>query len=156
MDPLFWNYMQQDITIRPLQLADIETAVAIVEENYPGDPDVERARLELQDAFRDVAMQPRFLVCVDDQGEMLGFGGYVESWMNYHMYELFWINVRKAHQGQGIGTQIAKALVKDIRERDPEAKWIMGTTTSLGFYEKLGEVQKLPLGDDDYLVLKKF
>lgn len=140
--------------MRPFRQADIDAAVEIVEQNYPGDSDSQRARRELAEAFKDGAMKPHFLACEGYQGELLGFGGYIESWMDYHLYELFWINVRPERQGQGVGTLITNALVQEILNNDPKAKALIGSSSHPGFYKKLGSVKFLDINGKDYIVLK--
>lgn len=141
--------------VRPLRPEDIDAAVAIIEQNYPGQHNGARARREMAEAFKDSANKPHFLVCEDGQGVVLGFGGYIESWMDYHMYELFWINVRPDKHGQGIGTLITTALAQEILKQDPETKAFIGSSSHPDFYKKLGPVKLLDINGKDFVVVKR-
>lgn len=141
--------------IRPLKPTDIDQATKIIEQNYPDEQYGPRAGREMEAMFEDGAIKPEFLVCEDEQGSMLGFGGYIQSWMDYCIYELFWINVAPASQRQGIGSLITQALVEAIRKDDAMVKAIIGSASHPDFYKKLGSVEQIKLDGRDYLMVRR-
>ncbi len=83
--------------------------------------------------FRNVITRPNYIVA-EEKGEVLGFGGYIQSWMDYNVYHIFWVNVRPDKQRKGIGTAIVKKLIEIINNK--KAFMILLTTSKPKFYAK--------------------
>jgi len=56
------------------------------------------------------------------------------SWMDYNIYNIFWVNVSPIHQGKGIGTALIEKIIKIIKRK--KAKIILLTTSKPKFYSK--------------------
>lgn len=121
-----------------MQEGDIDALVGIIDQNYPEEAYEPKARKEIADAFSKGPIKPAYLVVEDLDGAPIAFGGYIQSWMDYHIYELFWVNVAKHFQGKGIGTHLVQALINAITVRDAQAELICITTQRQKFYEQLG------------------
>lgn len=124
--------------IRVLKERDIEACVRIVGLNYSKKYSG-LARKELQAKFRNVVGSPEYVVA-DEKGEVAGFTGYIQSWMGYNVYDIFWVNVHPKRQGKGIGTKLVKEAIRRIRKFKGENKAhiILLTTKNPGFYRKFG------------------
>ena len=110
----------------------------IVGENYSREYQA-RVKRELGAMFRNPVNPPAYLVAMEKE-EALGFAGYIQSWMDYHVYQIFWVNVRPELQHKGIGTALVKASIKEIKKKSGRdtARLILLTTTSPSFYTRLG------------------
>ena len=75
--------------------------------------------------FSKSLIKPRYIVA-EKNYEILGFGGYTQSFMDYHVYQIFWINVKPNFQNKGIGTKIVKRIIEDIKKTNVEG--IIDTT----------------------------
>ncbi len=127
------------MNIRLLRKKEVNQATEIVSQNYSKE-DARIARRELMAMFKNYALKPTYLVA-EDKGTVLGFGGYCQSSISYHLYELFWISVAPKHQGQGIGTKLTRALIQSIKSiHGPrkKAKIILLTAWKPAFYRRFG------------------
>lgn len=122
--------------LRPLHKRDIPTALKLIKENYPHHPlFVRRARHELGAMFQKGVVVPHYVAAIED-GQLVGFAGSSQSWMDYDIHTLFWVNVEPHDQGKGIGTKMVKMLMKGARHRG--AKYLLFSTTKPAFYRRLG------------------
>ena len=110
----------------------------IVGQNYTEEYQA-RVKRELGAMFRNQVNPPAYLVAKEKE-RVLGFAGYIQSWMDYHVYQIFWVNVRPELQHKGIGTALVEASIKEIKKRSGRdaARLVLLTTTSPGFYTRLG------------------
>lgn len=117
--------------IRPLQEADIPAAAAIVGRNYSHEFEISSAA-ELREMFGTAVIKPSYIVSEED-GRILGFAGFMQSWMDYNLYNVFWVNVDPDHQRKGIGKQLVRHVIDEIRKRDG-SRLILLTTDSPTYY----------------------
>ncbi|MCL5430585.1 MAG: GNAT family N-acetyltransferase [Candidatus Marsarchaeota archaeon] len=126
--------------IRPLKKSDIRSTSKIVLENYSRRYQLNAAK-EMRAEWRNHVDPPRYIVA-EESGKIIGLGGYTQSWMDYHIYNVFWINVEPKWQGRGVGTKIMQKIISDIKKKrglDKTASMILLTTDKPGFYsEKFG------------------
>lgn len=101
--------------IRLLRKGEVNGAASIVGKNYSREYEL-LARKELRDMFTKGGPRPVYFVA-EEQGCVVGFAGYVQSWMDYNVYEVFWVNVAPEHKHRGIGTLLVTRLVREIRKR---------------------------------------
>ncbi|MDE1871350.1 MAG: GNAT family N-acetyltransferase [Candidatus Micrarchaeota archaeon] len=95
-----------------------------------------KSKLEIEAMFNNYVYNPRYLVA-EDNSKILGFAGYIQSWMDYNFYQMFWVNVLPEHQGKGIGTTLVKRIIQLIKNKK-DAYFILLTTTKPKFYERFG------------------
>ncbi len=130
-------------TIRKLVRADVSAVIALVLLNWPNDERIARSLpMELADMFSNATYRPTFFVAEDD-GKIVGFGGWNWAWHNYDIYELFWGNVAFGYQGRGIGRQLVEARLDDILEvtaAELQAKqsYVTVSTHHREMYERYG------------------
>jgi N-acetylglutamate synthase-like GNAT family acetyltransferase len=123
--------------IRPLRRKDIASTTKIIGKNYSHFYGLKSSQ-EMGAMFDNMVIPPKYLVA-EEGGEIIGCGGYIQSWMDYHVYNIFWINVDPTYQRKGIGTQIVRAIISDIKKqkgKDKRADLILLTTTKPKFYQK--------------------
>ena len=126
--------------IRLLKEKDIAVASKIVGTNYPTRSRLwERlSRQEMKSMFKNY-LPPSYLVAEDD-GKIIGLTGYAQSWMDYHVYHIFWVNVLPKYWNQGVGTALVKTAIHNVRKKkgNDKALMILLTARKPSLYRKLG------------------
>ncbi|MDO8499841.1 MAG: GNAT family N-acetyltransferase [bacterium] len=120
--------------LRALKQSEIEEAARIVGANYSEAFRHSTAK-EMRQMFLSGAIKPYYLVAID-RGRIVGLGGFIQSWMDYSVYELFWINVRKEFQRKGVGTVIVVELLKIIKKK--QGALVLLSTLKPKFYYQFG------------------
>ncbi len=121
--------------IRKMKLHEVPNASKIVGINYSKKYE-KSSKLEIQAMFSDYIIKPEYL-CAEEEHNILGFAGYMQSWMDYSAYEIFWVNVLPGHQRKGIGTFLVNAILAKIKKKRG-AHIVLLTTDKPGFYRNLG------------------
>ncbi len=126
------------MNIRLAKKEEVAALSRIARENYSKDSE-RRARKDLLAMFQAGVTKPTYIVA-ENNGELMGFAGFIQSWMEYHIYEIFWVNVKPAFQGRRIGTELVKEAIKRIKKAEGEdkAEIIVLSTKSPKFYDRLG------------------
>ncbi len=101
--------------IRLIKKNEIKKAVRIVVRNY-GYKYESNATREIKEMFGAGVSRPVYYVA-EEKSQILGFAGYTQSWMDYHIYEIFWVNVMPERQGQGIGRSLITKIIKEIKNK---------------------------------------
>lgn len=101
--------------IRLMEKQDLKKAVVIVGDNYNHKYD-QSAALELKDMFGKSSIKPTYYVA-EDQGEVIGFAGFIQSWMDYNIWQIFWVNVAPEKQRQGVGVKLVAKIISDIKKK---------------------------------------
>lgn len=110
--------------IRLLRPEEVNEASKIIGQNYT--KEFQRSgKKELRSMFSNAAIRPKYFVLID-KGKIIGLGGFTQSWMDYSIYEIFWINVLQNRQNQGLGKRIVGRILKEIR-KDKNARQILLT-----------------------------
>lgn len=118
--------------IRTLKPKDIAAASKIVGQNYCRAYELSSAK-EMEAMFKNYAVKPKYIVA-EEKGKIIGLAGYIQSWMDYDIYNIFWVNVLPSHQSRGIGSALIKKVIALIKSKKP--KTILITTSKPGFYAK--------------------
>lgn len=126
--------------IRLLQKGDILACGEIVRKNY-NTGDQKSVTAEMKDMFIKGPIRPKYFV-VEDGGKVIGFAGYMQSWIDYAIYQIFWVNVTPKKQGQGIGESLVKKIISEIK-KDKKAKLITLSATNPEFYMKHFKFKKV-------------
>jgi len=126
--------MRNEVTVRPLTEADIELAAAIVGRNYSKE-DEKNAQVEMAAMFGNSPIRPAYLVA-ECSGTVLGVAGFIQSWMDYHVYNIFWVNVDPDHQRKGIGKRLVGSVIERITSETGRGTpySILLTSTSPDYY----------------------
>jgi len=145
-----------NIIIRLLEERDIDACAAIVGANY-SEEYRKPSRDEIASMFSNAAIKPTYWVAESNK-EVVGFGGYVQSWMDYGVYQIFWVNVPAQFQRRGIGRLLVNKLISEIRNK-PESDLIQLTATEKNatYYRKhLGFVRSIRINKTpEYLMYMK-
>lgn len=119
--------------LRPLKKGEIKEVSKIVGVNYSKDYQ-KKSFAEMEAMFKNHVAKPSYIVA-ESKGKVLGFAGYIQSWMDYNIYQIFWVNVSPEYQGEGVGTALVKNVIERIRKKK-DAKIILLTTDKPDFYAK--------------------
>lgn len=96
-----------------------------------------------QQLWSDILSKGKVFVAENDKGEIVGFSsGGIERSGKYEDFdgELYAIYLLKEYQGQGIGTQLFKAVVDDLKKDQYRSMTVLVVeeNDSRFFYEALG------------------
>src|SRR3989338_9313113 len=118
--------------IRLLRRQDISSACRIIQQNYSV-RFAKQARLELLEMFGRSPIKPRYVVATIDN-KIVGLAGFTQAWMDYSVYEIFWVNVAPAYQKQGIGSALIRHVINQIKRKKPRI--VLLTTTLPKIYSR--------------------
>lgn len=124
------------IKIRLLTRKDIKAAAAIAAANWSkkwSGP----AERETKEMFGKSEIRPTYYVAEED-GEIVGFTGYMMSWMDYNIYQIFWVNVLPKRQKQGIGKMLIQKVIREVKKKKSVHLLLLTSSNkTLQYYEKL-------------------
>lgn len=109
-----------------------------------------RAKLEIEAMFKNYVYKPEYFVA-EHNGKIMGFAGCIQSWMDYSIYQIFWVNVLREYQGKGTGTLLVERALRVIKKKR-EAKFVLLTTKKPSFYRKFGFRILIKIGKNEYLM----
>ncbi|PJA48874.1 MAG: hypothetical protein CO170_01250 [candidate division SR1 bacterium CG_4_9_14_3_um_filter_40_9] len=111
---------------------------------------------EIGAAFKDFPIKPKYFVA-EEKGEIRGFAGFMASRIDYCVYDICRVNVEPKYQGQGIGSQLIKKIIKTIKSYQGihKASMVMLTACKPKFYEKFGFKTVSRYKRDDCLMVLK-
>jgi len=107
---------------------DIIPACEIIVKNN-GEQYRHRALNELLAMYTNIGISPRYIVA-EDEGKIVGVGGFINGWLSYNIYEIFWVNVTPSHQSKGIGKLIISKIIEEIRNDDAALEIILSVDSS--------------------------
>jgi len=142
--------------IRAIRKSEITQASKIVGLNYSKKYEKSSYR-EIKAMFDNKVIPPKYLVA-EEKGKIIGFGGYTQSWMDYSVYNIFWVNVDPIYQGKGIGSKIVLALInkiKSIKDKENPPRLILITATEKNtlFYSKKFKFKRFCKFDKEYSLM---
>jgi len=143
------------LKIRKAVKGDIKQIFEIMKSNNPKYP-LKQVKNEIKEMFSKSLIKPTYFV-VEEKGKLIGCGGFSRSWADYTIFNLFWINISKEHQGKGIGTKLIKEIIKTIKniKEKPSAKMITLSTNNQKFYKRFGFKKLGKEYDKDYVLMGK-
>lgn len=118
--------------LRALKPSDIKKASKVVGENY-SKKDEDLSYKEMEAMFKNYVLKPQYIIA-EEKGEIVGLAGYIQSWMDYNVYNIFWVNVSPSRQREGIGSALIQKIIKTIKRK--KAAMILLTTSKPKFYSK--------------------
>jgi ribosomal protein S18 acetylase RimI-like enzyme len=120
--------------IRKLRRDDIAAACAIVAKNYSPHY-AALARRELEAMFTGSSVVRPTYFAVVEKGRLLGFAGYIVSWMDYSVGNVFWVNVDPAFQRRGIGKMLLEKIIAHART-NPDMDVLLLTAKIPEYYRR--------------------
>lgn len=143
--------------LRALKQKDILSCSKIIEKNY-SKKYRDNSILEMKEMFGNSKIKPKYIVA-EENNKIRGFGGYIQSWIDYGIYQIFWINVDPEFQRKNIGTKIVNEIIKEIKSLEGWAKkasLVELSTSKPEFYEKKFGFKKVyNKKDNEYLMVLK-
>jgi ribosomal protein S18 acetylase RimI-like enzyme len=141
--------------IRKATLKDIPQMMDIIKINSPNYPKP-LAKKEIKEMFSKSLHKPTYLV-VEDKEDLLAFGGFVRSWIDSMIFNIFWVNTNPKYKNRGIGKKLIKALIGEIKKikEKPKVRMIIISTKIPAFYKKFGFKKTTEKYDRDYILMEK-
>lgn len=141
--------------IHAMKKQDVSDAVRIIHRNYP-EINKERPKKELLEMFSKSPIKPEYFVAKENN-QIVGVAGYIQSYEDYNVYELFWVNVAKEFQGKGIGTKLVETIIQRIKKLKGEYKKALlielsATEAKSTFYKKFGFKKTKKFGKKECLM----
>ena len=100
--------------------------------------------------------KPAYLV-VEENKEIMAFGGFVRSWIDSMIFNIFWVNTNPQYKNKGIGKKLINALINEIKKikEKPKVKLIIISTKIPAFYKKFGFKKITNKYDRNYILMEK-
>ena len=113
------------------------------------------AKKELIEMFSKSLLKPTYIV-VEVKGKVVAFNGFIPSWVDNNVYNLFWANTHPVYMGQGLQSKLINDIFKRLKQiKNPKAKMILISTKIPNYFKKLG-FRKIGIKyDRDYLLMQK-
>lgn len=138
--------------VRDLRPSDVEECVTIVRLNW-GEIVASRFVDEVAHAFLpDMKWPPIYFVYVNDEDEVLGFAGMMESWIMHGVWDFIWINVHPDHHHKGIGKLLTENRILEVLSKGGAV--INLITRQYDFFKSLG-FQVTHLYDGDWIAMTR-
>ena len=119
--------------IRLLKKNEISICAAIVGKNY-GKKYQRMSAAEMEEMFTAGPIKPKFFVAEERQS-IVGFAGVAQSWMDYSVWLIFWVNVLPEHQKQGVGKELIARVLSGLRKKK-DARLVLLTAKIPNYYKK--------------------
>ena len=137
---------------RKAKKEDISKMFKILKINSPKYPK-KLAFQELNEMFSKSLLKPTYIVA-EDKKEILAFGGFISSWIDNMVFNIFWVNTNPKYKSQGIGSKLMKDLIDRIKKaKNIKAKMILISTKIPNFYKKFGIKKVTSKYDGDYILM---
>lgn len=119
--------------IRLLKRGEIKLGAALAGQNY-SQKFADLAARELKEMFLKGPIKPRYFV-VEFNKQIVGVGGLIQSWMDYNIFHISWVNIAPTHQGKGFGTKLIDRIMREIKKQK-DAEYVLITTRVPKYYRK--------------------
>ena len=137
---------------RKAKKGDISKMFEILKINSPKYPK-KLAFQELNEMFSKSLLKPTYIVA-EDKKEILAFGGFISSWIDNMVFNIFWVNTNPKYKSQGVGSKLMKDLIDRIKKtKNIKAKMILISTKIPNFYKKFGFKKVTSKYDGDYILM---
>ena len=137
---------------RKAKKEDISKMFEILKINSPKYPK-KLAFQELNEMFSKSLLRPTYIVA-EDKKEILAFGGFISSWIDNMVFNIFWVNTNPKYKSQGVGSKLMKDLIDRIKKtKNIKAKMILISTKIPNFYKKFGFKKVTSKYDGDYILM---
>ncbi|MBT4373450.1 GNAT family N-acetyltransferase [archaeon] len=133
---------------------DLLKMLEIIKTNNPKYPK-QLVHKELKEMFSESLLRPTYFVA-ENKKEIVALGGFISSWVDNAVFNIFWMNTNSKYQKQGIGTKLMKELINQIKkQKKPKSKIILISTEIPKFYKKFGFKKINSRYDGNYLLMEK-
>ncbi len=141
--------------IRKATRKDVQSMLKVIELNSPKYPR-NLAKKELLEMFSQALHKPTYLK-IEANKEIVAFGGYIRSFVDDMVFNIFWVNANPQHKNKGFGAKLIEGLINEIShiKDKPKAKMIIISTKIPSFYEKFGFKKITSKYDGDYILMGK-
>jgi len=137
---------------RKAKKEDISKMFEILKINSPKYPK-KLAFQELNEMFSKSLLKPTYIV-IEDKKEILAFGGFIYSWIDNMVFNIFWVNTNPKYKSQGVGSKLMNDLIDRIKKtKNIKAKMILISTKIPNFYKKFGFKKVTSKYDGDYILM---
>jgi GNAT superfamily N-acetyltransferase len=127
-----------------LRPSDVEAVRALVASTgFFSQPEVQIAGELLVDRLREGDASGHFFVMAEEEGELLGYACFGPIDATKSSWDLYWIAVRQARRGGGVGKQVLAEVEQEIRKRGGTRLYIDTASRAQyapthAFYERAG------------------
>ena len=137
---------------RKAKKEDISKMFEILKINSPKYPR-KLAFQELNEMFSKSLFKPTYIVA-EDKKEILAFGGFIPSWIDNKVFNIFWVNTNPKYKNQGVGSKLIEDLINRIKAtKNIKAKMILISTKIPVFYKKFGFKRLTSNYDKNYILM---
>ncbi len=142
--------------LRLAKKSDIEDIIHIIAKAFSNE-DAKLAKKEISEMFSKSFNKPTYVVAIE-KNEIIGFAGFIQSWFDSNIYEIFWVTISPDFQKKGIGIKIVGDIVRRIKlfKDHLKADAIILSTFSPEFFMKCGFEKISTLSDNKrFLMIMK-
>jgi ribosomal protein S18 acetylase RimI-like enzyme len=156
------------MNIRPIQSKDRDMLTQIVKSVGNFNEEEIKVAIELIDDAISEYSSGDYIACVleDEKGEVQGYGCYGLTPLTESTYDLYWMAVNPAVQGNGYGRSIIRFIEQDVRERGGRLL-VLETSSQENYartrqiyekngYELVARLRDFYKKDDDKLIYVKY
>lgn len=126
-----------NMIIRKIKKCEINNAARIIGKNYSKIYE-DKSKIEIDAMFKKEVFPTEYIVA-EEKGKIVGLAGYNQSWIDYHVYSIFWVNVEPGYQNKGIGIKLVRDVIKKIKDKKGDNKYaslIILSTKTPNYYSK--------------------
>jgi len=139
---------------RKAKKEDVPKMFEILKINSPKYPK-KLAFQELNEMFSKSLFKPTYIIA-EDKNEIITFGGFIPSWIDNMVFNIFWVNTNPKYKNQGVGSELIKNLINRIKQtKNIKVKMILLSTKIPRFYKKFGFKKVISKYDGDYTLMSK-
>jgi len=138
--------------IRKAIRKDLKQMLEIVKLNNTKYPK-ELINKEFKEMFSGSLLKPTYIIA-EDKERIVAFAGFVLSWIDNVVTDIFWVNTHPNYQGKGVQKKLLENLIERIKKlRKPKVKMILISTKIPKFHKKFGFKKIVSKYDGDYILM---
>ena len=138
--------------IRKATKKDLKEMFEIIKLNSPN-YQKNLAENEIKEMFSKALIKPIYFV-VEDNGKIVAFNGFIHSWVDNMVVDLFWVNTHPDYKGKGIQGKLINHVIKNIKKiKKPKVRMIIISTKIPSFFKKFGFKIITDKYDRDYVLM---
>ena len=138
--------------IRKVTKKDVPQMMEVVKLNNPKYPR-SVALKEFNEMFSKSLQKPTYIL-IEKNGVVLAFAGFIHSWVDSAIVDIFWVNTHPDYMGMGLQKKLMGNIIKRIK-KITKVRMIMLSTNIPKFYEKFGFRKTTTQYDRDYVLMEK-